>query len=90
LPRCPGSPFTDVNEGRREFNFSEWGRYNVRRQDRKLKEICEQVERGKMPMPIYTAMHPDAKLTASDRKALCAWSETVRRNPATAVTALDR
>jgi len=64
----------DVNEGRRELNFSEWGRYTARRQDRKLKEICEQVERGKMPMPIYTVMHPDAKLTASDRKAICAWS----------------
>jgi hypothetical protein len=79
----------DVNEGRRELNFSEWGRYNARRQDRKLKEICEQVGRGKMPMPIYTVMHPDAKLTASDRKALCDWSGAARKNSAVAVTASD-
>ena len=72
----------DVDEGRRELNFSEWGRYNERRQDRKLKEICEQVERGKMPMPIYTVMHPQAKLTASDRKALCDWSGAGRKKQA--------
>jgi hypothetical protein len=80
----------DVNEGRRELNFSEWGRYNARRQDRKLKEICEQIERGKMPMPIYTVMHPDAKLTVSDRKTLCEWSEAARKKPATPATASAR
>ena len=80
----------DVNEGRRELNFSEWGRYNARRQDRKLKEICEQVERGKMPMPIYTVMHPQAKLTASDQKAICEWSAAARKNPAASATASDR
>jgi len=70
----------DVDEGRGELNFSEWGRYNARRQDRKLKEICEQVERGKMPMPIYAVTHPQAKLTASDRNALCEWSAAARKN----------
>lgn len=79
----------DVHEGRRELNFSEWGRSNARRQDRKLKEICEQVERGKMPMPIYTVMHPQAKLTASDRKAICDWTEMARKGAAT-TTAADR
>jgi Haem-binding domain len=80
----------DVSEGRRELNFSEWGRYNARRQDRKLKEICEQVERGKMPMPIYTLMHPQAKLTASDQKAICEWSAAARMKPAVAATASAR
>ena len=80
----------DVTEGRRELNFSEWGRYNAKRQDRKLKEICEQVERGKMPMPIYTVMHPDAKLTASDRKALCDWSGAARKKQASDSTASTR
>ena len=70
----------DVKEGRRELNFSEWGQYPPRRQDRKLKEICEQVVRGKMPMPIYTVMHSQAKLTASDRKALCTWSTAARQS----------
>jgi Haem-binding domain len=80
----------DVNEGRGELNFSEWGRYTARRQDRKLKEICEQVERGKMPMPIYTFMHPQTKLTASDRKATCEWTAAARKNLAAAAMASDR
>ncbi len=73
----------DVYAGRHELNFSEWGRYAARRQDRKLKEICEQVERGKMPMPIYAVVHPQAKLTASDRKAICDWTEVARKGEAT-------
>ena len=80
----------DVTEGRGELNFSEWGRYTARRQDRKLKEICEQVERDKMPMAIYTYLHPQAKLTASDRKATCEWTAAARKNLAAAATASER
>ena len=69
----------DVTKGRGELNFSEWGRYPGRRKDRKLKEICEQVTRGKMPMPVYTLMHPQAKLSDQDRKAMCGWADAVRQ-----------
>ena len=71
-----------VNEGRGEMNVSEWGRYTARRKDRKLKEICEQVTRGKMPLETYTLLHPQARLSDLDRKALCDWSETARKNMA--------
>jgi len=64
----------DVAEGRRELNFSEWGGYNPRRAGNKLKEICEQVERAEMPLSYYLPMHPDAKLSPEDRKAICAWA----------------
>ena len=37
-----------VDEGRREVSFSEWGTLDVRRQFKKLGEICEQVEKGDM------------------------------------------
>jgi len=70
----------DVNAGRRELNFSDWGRYTARRQDRKLKEICEQVEKGDMPMFAYTLLHPQAKLTTSERKTMCTWTAAARQN----------
>lgn len=70
----------DVNEGRRELNLSEWGRYAPRRQDRKLKEICEQVESGSMPMAAYTLVHRQAALTPSDRRTLCEWAAEARKN----------
>jgi hypothetical protein len=69
----------DVTKGRGELNFSEWGRYQARRKDRKLKEICEQVTRGKMPMPVYTLMHPQAKLSDQDQKAMCGWADAARK-----------
>jgi hypothetical protein len=71
-----------VNEGRGELNVSEWGRYTARRKDRKLKEICEQVTRGKMPLETYTLLHPQARLSDLDRKALCDWSEAARKKMA--------
>lgn len=78
----------DVNEGRRELNFSDWGRYTARRQDRKLKEICEQVDSGKMPMAVYTLMHPQSKLAPSDKKTLCEWTAEARKTAdATTVSA---
>jgi len=69
----------DVTRGRGEMNLSEWGRYAARRKDRKLKEICEQVTRGEMPMRVYTLMHPHAKLSDQERKAMCGWADAARK-----------
>ena len=71
---------SDVNRGRSELNLSEWGRYTPRRKDRKLKEMCDQVTSGKMPMKVYTLMHPKAKLTDPDRKAMCDWANAARKS----------
>jgi heme-binding protein len=68
-----------VNEGRRELNFSEWVKYPARRQDRKLKEICEQVQRGEMPQASYTLLHSQAKLGDLDKQAICAWTDAARK-----------
>ncbi|HVX67923.1 MAG TPA: heme-binding domain-containing protein [Bryobacteraceae bacterium] len=64
----------DVAEGRRELNFSEWGGYNAKRVSHELEEMCEQVERGDMPLSYYTPLHPDAKLSSADREAVCSWT----------------
>jgi cytochrome c551/c552 len=64
----------DVTEGRRELNFSLWNYYNERRKSRKLKEIAEQVEQGKMPQWYYVSLHPDAKLSPADRELIIRWA----------------
>ncbi len=64
----------DVTEGRRELNFSLWNQYNERRKARKLKEIAEQVEQGKMPQWYYVSLHPDAKLSPADRELIIKWA----------------
>jgi len=80
-----------VNEGRGELNFSEWGRYAARRKDRKLKEMCEQVTKGEMPLLSYTLGHPQAKLSDQDKRRVCQWTDAVRKSGApTAATAPSR
>ena len=65
----------DINKGRHEVNFSEWGGYTQKRKLRKLKEICDQVKEGEMPLSYYLPMHPNAKLSDADKAAICAWAQ---------------
>jgi hypothetical protein len=64
----------DVTEGRKELNFSIWNQYEERRKTRKLKEIAEQIEKGKMPQWYYVSLHPNAKLSAADRALIIKWA----------------
>jgi Haem-binding domain len=65
----------DVQEGRREVNFSTWEKYDERRKTRKLKEIAEQVEKGDMPLWYYLPLHPEAKLSAAERELIIKWAK---------------
>ena len=67
-----------VNHARRHMNLSEWKKYDAARADHKLKSICRMVSDGRMPLPSYLPMHPDARLTPEDVKALCEWTEQER------------
>ena len=66
-----------IDEGRRELNFSVWGTYAPKRKNKKLEEICEQVESGEMPLSSYLWAHRDATLSADDVKLLCTWSKSM-------------
>lgn len=68
----------DVNHGRSHLNFSEWGKLDKRRADKKLEEMCEEVSDKLMPIDSYTWIHRSAKLSAEDIKTLCEWSEAER------------
>ncbi len=68
----------DVEEGRKELNFSTWGTSTPRRQAKKLEEICEQVKEGEMPLEKYVFLHSTAKLSEADRQRLCEWSKAFR------------
>ena len=63
-----------VDEGRRELSFSEWASYPKRKRERKLHEMCEQVESGEMPLKSYLPLHPGARLSDEDRRRLCEWA----------------
>jgi len=67
-----------VNHGRSHLNFSEWGRYTQRDVDGMLKQICQELKAGAMPLSSYTPLHPGSKLSAEDVKILCDWTSVER------------
>ena len=68
----------DVNSARGLFNLSEWARLDRDRQDRKLRQICDEVEDGGMPLWYYTPLHRGSKLSPADVKTLCDWTNAER------------
>ena len=66
----------DVHEGREELNLSTWNQYTAKQQLKKLKETWDEVAEGEMPPWTYLPLHPDARLSADDRAALRAWSQS--------------
>ena len=72
-----------VKEGRKELNMSEWGRLPRDRQERKLRQMCDEVTDGVMPLSSYLPMHPGARLSEQDKKTLCDWTDAERDRIAT-------
>ena len=54
-----------VEEGRRKMNFSEW-----EQSQEDIEEITEVITNGEMPPWDYLVIHPEARLSASERDAL--------------------
>lgn len=66
----------DVREGREELNFSKWQEYDLNKMLGKLEDISEEVSEEKMPMKIYTLIHPSANLDVTQRELIIAWAES--------------
>ena len=67
-----------IEEGKSHLNFSVFGTYSLRRQFHKLEEIDEMVAEGEMPLRSYANMHSEARLSDADRKAISAWTVSLR------------
>ena len=64
----------DVQEGREHLNFSEWATLDTREQVKRMEEAWEEVEEGEMPLWFYLPMHPEARVSESDRVILRRWA----------------
>src|SRR5436305_5848371 len=64
----------DINDGRHAMNFSEWGTYSQKKRLHRLKDICDEVKQGDMPLWFYLPLHPKAKLSGDDILAICTWT----------------
>lgn len=67
-----------IQDGKRQLNFSTFTAYSYKRQDHKLEEVTETIEKNEMPLPSYTRMHTEAKLSEADKKLLASWVTAVR------------
>jgi hypothetical protein len=63
-----------IREGREELNFSEWTKYSALERHNELESICGVVSNGRMPPASYRVLHPESRLEAQDKKAICAWA----------------
>lgn len=66
-----------INEGREHLNFSVWGTYNKDLKTGMLKNTIAALKDNSMPMPGYMAYHPEANLTAAERKMLIDYFEAL-------------
>jgi hypothetical protein len=69
---------SDVNEGRRHLNFSDWPTDSAVAA-KKLERINEELDYREMPPKKYTMLHPEAQLTEAQRKEIMDWSEAATK-----------
>ncbi|TAK36828.1 MAG: cytochrome C [Chloroflexota bacterium] len=62
----------DVDEGRRELNYSEWDR-----PQKEARESAKTVREGEMPQWYYVLLHPSANLSSTERASLIQGFETM-------------
>ncbi|MFO1011754.1 MAG: heme-binding domain-containing protein [Planctomycetota bacterium] len=67
----------DVEEGRRELNFSIWGEYSSTKRISKASSAIEEIEEGRMPLAPYLVLHSDAKLSPADVAVLKQWADSI-------------
>jgi len=63
----------DVNDGRKQLNFSEIGRLPAAQQRGILFEAVSNIQMGVMPLPSYLRVHPHAAVTAEQLAVLKAY-----------------
>lgn len=66
----------DIKLGREELNFSHWESQSKVDKAKNLDKIIDEVTDENMPMPIYTIMHANAKLSDEDRQVIAEWADS--------------
>jgi cytochrome c len=69
----------DVQEGREHLNLSSWEQYSIDSRIDLLGRISSQLRQDKMPKKQYLLLHPEARLSESERKLIVSWTKTERK-----------
>ena len=66
---------SDVDEGRAELNFSEWGALSAEKRERRAGQVLDEIESDAMPPKSYRRLHGDAAVSAEELVLLRRWAE---------------
>jgi len=67
-----------INGGREHLNFSKWTKYPKGKQEHKIEECVEMLEKKWMPLFTYTWLHSEAKMTDSERNDMIAYFKSIK------------
>jgi cytochrome c len=76
----------DVHDGRELFNMSRWDEYSQEKRIQILGEISVTIRNKQMPLPRYTLLHSEAKLSDADISLVDHWSHMERKRLKSAVS----
>jgi len=68
----------DVQQARLHMNLSRWQDYSSDDRLRLLSEMGSAVRNGEMPVKRYLLLHPEARLTESERQQIYRWTRAER------------
>jgi len=72
---APASWYVDghISDAQAQLNFSNWGAIDDRSKDILLSSIVSVLNEDRMPLPSYTLVHTDAKLSVEEKEAIISW-----------------
>ena len=68
----------DVRLARSKMNLSHWEQYSEREREAFLTMIGIAVQTKEMPLPRYTLLHPEARLSSGEIEAIRSWTRMER------------
>ena len=68
----------DVDQGRSHMNLSHWNEYSIEQQQEILAKLSAVVRNRQMPLPRYTMLHPEARLSNSEIDQIYRWTRAER------------
>jgi len=66
-----------INEGKKELNFSEFGKRPLAKRAKKIRKIAKEIQKGDMPLDSYTWIHKDAILTETEKNMVINWANNL-------------
>ena len=67
-----------IKHGKADLNFSEFGNYTKRKQQNKLRFIVKSIEDKTMPLPSYTLIHTNTKLSKENEALVVDWATKIK------------